>query len=635
VAVGLVLLPLLLVADLLVELIWNRMFDFTGGVPAAAPAVALFLLAALSRNRALRRVGLTRRELLVIYAMLLVASPLVSHGILFWMLPKTIIYSYMARAQPAMETTVLPHVPVWFAPTAPAAVNGFFEGNAPVPWAAWWVPLTAWSLFLLCLFGAVVGLLGLLQRQWIVNERLSFPLAQVPLQMVQEAPGAPAGGLPRLPLFWLGVGTAFVIALLNGLSARYPSVPAIPLGPVPLMAWTKVGPLAGLGQIDLVLYPWLIALSYLLPRDISFSCWFFWVVRLGLTVAAVAAGGTPRLPEEWYDSDFPAPFYQGLGAILALGLSALWIARRHLWRALKSAVHPPSTGDEQWAPLSYRWAVLGTVCCLCGLVYFCWLAGCRPLFGLGFALVLVAYYLVWARLRAETGLGFVDYPLSAFTVMTVGWGSAALRPRELVTLISARWAYTPAEGQSLDICTAGALEAFKIADSAHINARRMTAAIAVAVLVSLVLSAYLLLTAFYHYGYMGFGRSTAADWPGGQTRSDAEHLAHLLTSPDPGDLHGVIAILAGAAVTLCLSLLRLRLWWWPLHPAGYLAANTWDMHWYYMPFLVGWAAKSLVTRYGGLQLFRRTTPLAIGVIVGDLLNQGLWAAVTFATGGHA
>jgi hypothetical protein len=58
------------------------------------------------------------------------------------------------------------------------------------------------------------------------------------------------------------------------------------------------------------------------------------------------------------------------------------------------------------------------------------------------------------------------------------------------------------------------------------------------------------------------------------------------------------------------------------------------MHWYYMPFFIGWLLKTLAIRYGGLQLYRRTVPLAIGLIVGDLVNQGLWVAISLAAGGR-
>ena len=97
-------------------------------------------------------------------------------------------------------------------------------------------------------------------------------------------------------------------------------------------------------------------------------------------------------------------------------------------------------------------------------------------------------------------------------------------------------------------------------------------------------------------------------------------------------MRGTLAIGAGAGVAVFLGLLRLRFWWWPLHPIGYLAAFTWGMHMYYMPFFVGWLAKTLTVRYGGLRLYRKLIPAAIGLVTGDLLNEAMWGVVSLVTG---
>ena len=49
------------------------------------------------------------------------------------------------------------------------------------------------------------------------------------------------------------------------------------------------------------------------------------------------------------------------------------------------------------------------------------------------------------------------------------------------------------------------------------------------------------------------------------------------------------------------------------------------MNRHYLQFLVGWAAKTSVLRWGGLRLYRRTLPIAIGVIIGDQVNSAVWA----------
>jgi hypothetical protein len=153
-------------------------------------------------------------------------------------------------------------------------------------------------------------------------------------------------------------------------------------------------------------------------------------------------------------------------------------------------------------------------------------------------------------------------------------------------------------------------------------------------LLALVIGAPLILAGCYKYGYFGLGMGGAYGWPSWQTRNDGGRIFEYLTNPTPVDTNGILGISAGAAVAVTLGMMRLRFWWWPFHPVGYIAANCWGMHWYYMPFLIGWAFKSLVIRYGGLRLFRRTMPLAIGLIVGDLLNTGVWAIVAIATRGE-
>jgi len=52
------------------------------------------------------------------------------------------------------------------------------------------------------------------------------------------------------------------------------------------------------------------------------------------------------------------------------------------------------------------------------------------------------------------------------------------------------------------------------------------------------------------------------------------------------------------------------------------------------PFVISWAAKSLVIRYGGLHLYRATLPLAVGLIVGDLLNTSVWNVIALASHGR-
>lgn len=635
VVLALGLLALLTPVAFYVEIAWDTC-DMFVGVPSTTPVVALFVLTGLLGLRLMPRLRFSRRELLVVYAMLLVAGPLIGRTTTAWMLCGTIHYHYMSRVNLIWQSTFLPHVPTWFAPTDPAAGEGFFQGQSQVPWALWATPLAAWVGFMVALFLCALCLISLLQRQWIQHERLAFPLAQVPLEIVggprPEDPRAPAH-LPRPWAFWIGTAGSFGLTFINACAQRWPSVLAIPLGPLALMREQRVGPLGGIGEITLVLWPWMIAIAYLIPKELSFSAWFFWWLLVAVNVAAVFAGAEPRDPSMIWDSEFPAPRFQGGGAMLAIGVWALWIARRHLARALRSLL-TRRTPEDATEPMSYKLAVAGAAITFAAMVYFTVAAGCRWFVGAAIIAGILGYYLVWARLRAETGLGFSMFPMELEFLLNTPFGPSFFRMREAVTIMSLRWTYGQGFGTIYEVISGNALETMKIAEAAGIKVRRLTVALVGGFLVTLAVALYTILTGIYHYGWFGL-QGLQAGWLGPQSVSDGGRIIWRLLYHPPGpDVNGLVAIAGGAAFAVFLGIMRLRFWWWPLHPVGYMAGMCWGLNWYWMPFLVGWLLKVLAVRYGGLRLYRATAPAAIGCIVGDLLNTGCWAMVALITQGR-
>ncbi len=141
---------------------------------------------------------------------------------------------------------------------------------------------------------------------------------------------------------------------------------------------------------------------------------------------------------------------------------------------------------------------------------------------------------------------------------------------------------------------------------------------------------YVVLTGMYHYGLQNM-RINSSDWLGPQLRFIGGRIFGMLQNPTGFDWHAALAVTVGAVVTVLLGVLRLRFWWWPFHPIGYLAAACWGMQYIWMPFMAGWILKSLTIRYGGLQLYRKTVPVAIGLIAGDFVGEGLWTLVRLLT----
>jgi hypothetical protein len=80
----------------------------------------------------------------------------------------------------------------------------------------------------------------------------------------------------------------------------------------------------------------------------------------------------------------------------------------------------------------------------------------------------------------------------------------------------------------------------------------------------------------------------------------------------------------GIGVVCLLSALRARLPWFPLHPVGYAMANTLAYGQTPAPFFIAWLVKSLVLRWGGMRLYRRSLPFFLGLILGDMANGAFY-----------
>jgi hypothetical protein len=71
------------------------------------------------------------------------------------------------------------------------------------------------------------------------------------------------------------------------------------------------------------------------------------------------------------------------------------------------------------------------------------------------------------------------------------------------------------------------------------------------------------------------------------------------------------------------ALLRYTLPWWPFHPIGFVTATTYPAK--RMPFsiLIAWFSKLVILRTGGINLYRRTSPLFFGLMLGYFVGVGI------------
>lgn len=311
------------------------------------PGIFVLLLVALY-NRAVRgypRLRLNQREQLVLYLMLAVGILIPGYGFIQMLLPT--MGTPFFHATPENQFARLhPYLPEWLFPRDPAVLYGLWAGYSKVPWGAWLLPLAAWGTLILavCLLFVCTSLL--IARQWIQAEKLPFPITALPLEMTGDRPA-----FYRNPVMWVGFAIPAVMETLLALNYWFPTIPAVVLKHHDISSLITTRPWTGLNPMVFGLSPFVVGMAFVVPADISFSCWFFFFATRLLRVWAVSMGWDAPTAGQTL-SRFPFPIEQTVGAFLALAGITLWRARadlalfaRRLWPWRKAATAEAPEAD--------------------------------------------------------------------------------------------------------------------------------------------------------------------------------------------------------------------------------------------------------------------------------------------------
>jgi hypothetical protein len=579
------------------------------GISYVLPALFfLFLLVAANRVAPARRVKpLSQGELLTVFVMLSAGLTIGGPGGMQHLV--VALASIQWYAGPRRWEWARPFLPSWLFPEQ-EALRGFFRGEAPaVPWQAWLVPGIAWGVFILVLVFVMLCLASLLRRQWTDHERLAYPLVALPLAMTRD------GGellFARSRLFWTAALLTLAIESLNSLSYLYPAVPSLPVKPVELQSYATERPWSAIGYFCVAFYPLVLGIGYLISLEILFSYAFFYLLTKAQLVGCAALG--------WSDSgsqQLPYLSEQGAGAWVALALAALWMARRQLALAVRRAC--ASGRDDPDEPAPYRTALLGVVGGLLFLGLFCRAAGMSFAVAIGVLGIYLLFALAAARIRAEAGTAWLFSPATNPPALLVaGMGTEQLGVSNLVGLAWLQWFMLNTESVAMPYH----LEGFRLGDGARLQRPGLFRAMLLASVVGIAAAFWALLSLYYHYGA---ATAKVNDWRTAMGSVPWERLTAWVQGPRGMNGAALQAAAAGMLVVAVLTALRLRFLWWPLHPIGYAAANTWTMAWLWFPCLLMWVLKGLILRYGGLRLYRRWLPFFLGLILGDYLAGALWA----------
>ncbi len=568
------------------------------------PAVLYLLLLRLLG----RWLPFERQEIMLVYIVLTATLPVMGFGGMRFLLPGMGFLPYFSETQPQWAA-YLPHLAGLPLLQDPAAIQALYRGHSPVPWQAWAVPILFWSVYLLLLSAVWLGLAAVLHRIWIRQERLAFPITVLPLQLTD-----PHDDLFRRGLFWAGFAVPAVLQSLLALHEWYPVVPAFQLKALdvrPLIF--PAPPWDAIPNLQIGFQPIAIGLAYFVPGGVSFSCWFFWLVTKFSHVAGALVGWGAGAPggQAGVAARFPFREEQAAGAWIAFAALAVWGARSH-WAGLMRDAAPDERRDLR------RWGRAGAGCLLlcAGLLAA---VGIAPLAALGIVTVYVAFVLAGARVRAEAGGQWTMAPTlwTPHRVTNAFLGTQGISERSLVAGGHFDLVHVDIRGQSLPYL----LEGLKIADVLGIRWRTVLVWVAIGTLTALALGWWSSLSQFYA---LGAATAKANTYALTKAQISMREMHGLASSRMPWDREGVGAMLCAGGFTWLLAWLRVRFLSFPLHPVGYVLCNTYTMNAFFVPFLLAWTVKVLVLRWGGSALYRRSVPLFVGLILGDIVIQAAW-----------
>jgi len=272
--------------------------------------------------------------------------------------------------------------------------------------------------------------------------------------------------------------------------------------------------------------------------------------------------------------------------------------------------------------MSYRQAVLGLAVGMTVMTGWLWQAG-MPLWIAPLLLIsCFVLFLTISRVVVEGGVAVMYPPITGPDFTTAAVGTSVLGPTG-----GAAMAMTYVWGtDNLLLLMTSCSNGLKLADQFVRRKRRLFWAVAATIVVTVTVATWVRMEAGYEHGAINLNKFYAdncAQYP-------YRFMAAVVSEPAGPHVDGMIQVGVGAAIMATLELLHYRFLWWPFHPLGYPVSAAFGGMWFSL--LLAFMVKNTVLKYGGPVLYRRTVPLFLGMILGEIVPAGIWLVIDYFTG---
>ena len=576
----------------------------------------ILALANLALKRFLPNYALTRGELISIYVFMSILGVFMSYD-MFLPLVSIIVHAfYFASPENEWRDLFWSYLPDWLTINDSDAVRAFYLGDESIfeirHFLAWVKPTFWWCTFTFVLLFVMQCINVVIRKRWVEQERLVYPIVELPHQIACNTNSF----LRNKPMWW-GFAVAASISLINGLSVLFPSIPSIPNKSIPLQPLFSDKPWTAFlaGGSSIIIYPFAVGLSFLMPLDLLASCLlFFLLYKIQIFVGILA--GLEKVP------GYPYAYEQNIGAYTGISLIVLWTARRQIWGAFQQAIQQKPTEDAA-EPMRYRTAFLGIVLGGIFLVGFGMRGGMAPWIAvLFFAAHFLTIAIALTRIRAQIGLSIHNTTsIGPHHSLVSLIGSRRIGAQNLTWFSLFFWFNRDNRSHPMP----HQLEAFKLAERSNLESKGLSRWMLGLMVIAMPLCIMMLLDMFYKLG-VDSGRVGAQINSFGSRAYRLLHRSFIM--PQDSQPAHVAGMAIGGGFTLLLAAIRARLFWWPIHPLGYGVA--FHIHMFWAAFTISAIAKWSLLKYGGIGLYRKAVPLFIGLVLGDFTVGSIWSILGIA-----
>ena len=403
--IGIILLPVNVYWVIQIEGVWySGMITLISLFMNTTISLLVIILINLCLRRISPRTTLNQGELLTIFIMLNLGVSIASHDFI------QVLFAGISHlfwfATPENEWHQLfAYIPEWLTVNDRSVLNGFYNADSTLyttrNLSAWMRPFIWWSTFICALLLMMLCINILVKKQWTQREKLVYPIIQLPLTITKDGGSV---SLFKNGVLWIGFGIAASVDIVNSLNFFFPTMPHLSI------KFNDIGPLftskpwSAIGWMPFTFYPFIIGLSFFLPLDLSFSIWFFYLFRKVQRVLT-ATFGLQSIP------NFPYLNEQSSGAWIGFAVVLIWVTRKHLKEVVLNVLNDKAARDESQESSSYRWGIMGILCCGAFLLFFSYRAGMSISIIILFFALYFAFATAIARMRAELGPPFHELTL--------------------------------------------------------------------------------------------------------------------------------------------------------------------------------------------------------------------------------